>query len=162
MIKKLKIRFVKFECVLVGQQLDIEGKEFFKKSNCVGFSEYGLDFTDNKVWISRNKANGIAEKYFADNDKRDEYLHNVIKWISEEQFAPDRTLEIGETCLFSDDRKDWYFGKYAGKCSKKLGEPRFLTLDADDSLTCWQYVKPLCGALKIDNGVYTWEMEVSE
>ena len=162
MTKKLKIRFVKFECYLVAQQLEMAGKELFTPSEHVVLSASGIDFADAAIWLSRSCNFNIGARRFYHNDERDEYLHNVIKWISEEQFAPDRTLEIGETCLFSDDRKDWLFGKYAGKCSKKLGEPRFLTLSADDSLTCWQYVKPLCGALKIDGEVYTWEMEVAQ
>ena len=71
-------------------------------------------------------------------------------------------MEIGEKCLFSDDGEDWHSGEYAGKCAEQLGEPRFLALDGDVSLTRWKYVKPLYGALKIDGDVYTWEMEVAQ
>ena len=99
---------------------------------------------------------------FNDNAERDKHLNNVIKWISEEQFADGRKLKIGEKCLFSDDGKDWHTGEYAGKCAKQLGEPRFLALEGDISLTRWRYVKPLYGALKIDGDVYTWEMEVKD
>lgn len=163
MTKKLKIRFVKFERALAMQILEQEG--YFKATKHVqSFSSPGLSYfyicLRGNDLSSHNIISTLSN--FSDNDERDEYLNDVIKWISEEQFATDRKLEIGEECLFSDDRKNWISGKYAGECAEQLGELRFLKLDSDTSLSRWKYVKPCYGALKIDGDVYTWEMEVSE
>jgi len=167
MTKKLVIRFAKFERVLVGQQLGVEGKEFFEESDCVRFIGYGLDFADSAVWISLNKAehtNGIATRYFDSNDERDEYLDKVIGWISKEQFSTGRKLEIGKFCSFSDDGKQWTNGEYAGKCAAQLGEPRFLSGHPGSKLLArWKYAFPFEGVrLRIDGDVYTWEMEVGD
>lgn len=162
MTKKLKIRFVKFERALAMQILEQEG--IFKTIEHVRVRAYpSLD--ENCVFLrswEKEYDFSVRTIRFNGNAERDEYLDKVVKWISEEQFATDRKLEIGEACLFSDDRKDWHSGKYAGKCVKQLGEPRFLALEGDISLTRWRYVKPLYGALKIDGDVYTWEMGVYE
>lgn len=169
MIKKLKIRFVKFECGFTMQVLEMNGK--FSDSP-VGLNGNGSHILigvprlnegclgDDRVWICPIQV--VKTRLFESNTARDEYLDKVIWWISEEQFSIGRKLEIGEKCLFSDDRKNWISGNYAGKCAKQLGEPRFLELDSDISLTRWKYVKSLYGSLKIDGDVYTWEMEVSE
>ena len=163
MTKKLKIRFVKFECGLAMQILEQEGV-------FVDTEHVKIDIAP-KLFVNSVFLRGSVGKLdwavcgsciAKTNDERDEYLNDVIKWISEEQFSTGRKLEIGEECLFSDDRKNWISGNYAGKCAKQLGEPRFLELDSDISLTRWKYVKPLYGALKIDGDVYTWEMEVAQ
>lgn len=164
MTKKLKIRFVKFERALAMQILEQEG--YFKATKHVqSFSSPGLSYfyicLRGNDLSSHNIISTLSN--FSDNDERDEYLNNVIKWISEEQFATGGKLEIGEKCLFSDDMKDWNAGKYAGECAEQLGEPRFLELNGNVSLIRWKYVKPFDGeSLKIDGDVYTWEMEVSE
>ena len=163
MTKKLKIRFVKFERGLAMQILEQEGvfidtehvkidiaPKLFVNSVFLRGSVGKLDWAVCSSCIAKT------------NDERDEYLNKVIKWISEEQFAMGRKLEIGEECLFSDDNKNWISGKYAGKSAKQLGEPRFLEFDCKVSLIRWKYVKPLSSALKIDGDIYAWEMEVSE
>lgn len=162
MTKKLKIKFVKFECYLVAQQLEMTGNEHFTPSEHVALSTSGIDFADAAICLSRSCNFNIGIRCFNHNAERDEYLNKVINGISEEQFSTGRKLEIGEECLFSDDRKNWHSGKYAGTCAKQLGEPRFLELDGNAFLTRWRYVKPLYGALKIDGDIYTWEMEVAE
>lgn len=163
MTKKLKIRFVKFEHALVSQQLEIKGIHHFVENMYTQFSPFYTELRQCGICIqAKENCFSIARRIFADNAERDEYLNDVIKWISEEQFAMGRKLEIGEECLFSDDRKDWHSGKYAGTCAKQLGEPRFLALDGNVSLIRWKYVEPLGGALKIDGDVYTWSLEVAE
>ena len=162
MTKKLKIRFVKFERALAMQILEQEG--YFDTMKHVRVRAYPAVDETCVFLRGREKEYDYSVKTirFNDNDERDEYLNDVVNWISEEQFADGRKLKIGEKCLFSDDGKDWHTGEYAGKCAKQLGEPRFLALEGDISLTRWRYVKPLYGALKIDGDVYSWEMEVSE
>lgn len=157
MTKKLKFKFVKFECYLVAQQLEMTGNEHFIPSEHVALSTSGINFASASICLSRSCNVTIGIRCFRDNAERDEYLNNVINWISEEQFAEDGELEIGEECLFSEDSNNWLSGKYAGKCAKQLGEPRFLKLDNGISLSRWKYVKPFYGALKIDGDIYTWE-----
>ena len=162
MTKKLKIRFVKFERALAMQILEQEW--YFDTMKHVRVRAYPA--VDETCVFLR----GCEKEYdyslktirFNDNAERDEYLDKVINWISEEQFATDRKLEIGEECLFSDDMHNWLSGTYAGECAEQLGELRCLKLDSDTSLSRWKYVKPLDVALKIDGDVYTWEMEVSD
>lgn len=162
MTKKLKIRFVKFERALAMQILEQNG--VFSSGRHVKISAVPEFAYEDILYLRGSMTSSdfvVRVKCFTNNAERDEYLNNVINWISDEQFSTGRKLEIGEECLFSDDRKDWHSGKYAGKCAKQLGEPRFLELDSV-SLTRWKYVKPLYGALKIDGDVYTWEMEVAQ
>lgn len=99
MTKKLKIRFVKFEKALVGQQLSVSGRKFFAQSESVLFLSSRFDFAECAVWISLSPARfttGIATKYFDTNEKRDEYLNKVIKWISIEQFAQSKPKIDGD------------------------------------------------------------------
>lgn len=158
MTKKLKIRFVKFECALAMQVLEQKG--YFDSMKHVRVSAYPAVDETCVFLRGREKEYDYSVKTirFNDNAERDEYLNKVIKWISEEQFADGSKLKIGEKCLFSDDGTDWHSGKYGGKGAKQLGEPRFLSLD-DDWFTRWKYVKPLplCGAPKTDGDIYTWE-----
>ncbi len=164
MTKKLKIRFAKFERALVAQQLEIEGIHHFVENMHTQFSPFYLELRRDGVCIAVKENNVfIKHRIFNDNSERDKYLENVIKWISEEQFAMGGTLRIGEPCKFSDDGEKWYFGKYAGKCAEQLGEPRFLSgFREATSLTRWKYARANGGRLKIDGDVYEWEMEVAE
>lgn len=168
--KSLKIKFVKFECALAMQVLEMNGK--FSDSP-VGLNGNGSHILigvprlnegclgDDRVWIFPVLT--VRMRMFASNTVRDEYLDKVIKWISEEQFGVSGKLEIGKLYTFSDNGKRWVNGVYAGKCAAQLGEPRFLALDGDVSLTRWKYVFPFDGvSLRIVDDVYTWEMEVSE
>lgn len=157
MTKKLKIRFVKFECALAMQILEQEG--YFDTTNHVRVRAYP-EVDETCIFLrgwEKEYDYSLKTIRFNNNAERDEYLNNVVKWISEEQFATGGKLEIGEECLFSDDSNNWISGNYAGKCAKQLGEPRFLMLDRDTSLSRWRYVKSLYGVPKIDGDVYTWE-----
>lgn len=87
MTKKLKIRFVKFECALVAQQLEMTGKEHFTPSEHVALWGLGMDFADEAIWLSRSCGTNLVARRFYHNDERDEYLNNVVKWISDEQFT---------------------------------------------------------------------------
>lgn len=164
MTKKLKIRFVKFERALVAQQLEIKGIHHFVENMHTQFSPFYIELRRDAICINV-KENGICIKHriFSDNDERDEYLNNVVNWISEEQFSSGRKFKIGELCMFSDDRANWHTGRYAGKCDAQLGETRFLNFESDVSLTRWKYVcPPFPVRPKIDGDLYTWEMEVGE
>lgn len=163
--KSLKIRFVKFERALAMQVLEMTGKFSDSPVDSNGniphvqitpHAQIGAPCLDeDSVWLCPIPV--VKTRMFVSNTARDEYLDKVVKWISEEQFATGRKLEIGEECLFSDDSKNWHSGNYAGKCAKQLGEPRFLKLVSNISLSRWKYVKPLYGAPKINGDIYTWE-----
>ena len=163
MTKKLKIRFVKFECALVMQILEQVG--IFKATEhvqAIGFPAIG-----NKCIYLRGKHSeydtDIGVIRFNDNAERDKYFNKVIKWISEEQFAIRGKLEIGKECEASDNGEDWVVRFFAGKSAKQLGEPRYLAYWYDNLgyLMRYKYVRPLasCVRPKIDSDVYTWEME---
>ena len=166
MTKKLKIRFVKFERALAMQILEQVGT--FKDtehvqsvvcpelgSKCIYLRGKNLEY-DTTIGFIR----------FSDNAERDKYFNNAIKWISEEQFALGRKLEIGKECEASDNGEDWVVRSFAGKSAKQLGEPRYLAYWYDNLgyLIRYKYVRPLASFVrpKIDGDVYTWEMEVAE
>ena len=166
MTKKLKIRFVKFERALAMQILEQEG--YFKATLHVqsisspGLSYFYICLRGNDL-SSHNIISTLSN--FSNNAERDKYLNDVVKWISEEQFAEDGKLEVGKLCDVSDDNKDWrrrtllavlpksYFSKYIA--SEKYSDFKWLS---------WKYARPIgsCVQPKIDGDVYTWEMEVAE
>lgn len=165
MTKKLKIRFVKFERALAMQILEQEGK--FKRREHIMIG-YAPAFEGNYIYLRGGDSeydNSLSCKDFFSNAERDEYLNNVIKWISEEQFAENGRLEVGKLCDVSDDNKDWqkrillavlpesYFSKYIA--SEEYSDFKWCS---------WKYARPIgsCVQPKIDGDIYTWEMEVSE
>ena len=165
MTKLLKIRFVKFDKALVAQQLTVAGCEYFDETEHVKLDG---DFylckclmsLTNSATDERVKINAI---YFSNNAERDEYLNNVVKWISEEQFSTKGKLKIGKECEFSDNGEAWCSGHFGGKCAKELGEPRFLAAGSN-ILVRFKNARPIAGCVcpKIDGDVYTWEMEAKD
>lgn len=167
MTKKLKIKFVKFERALAMQVLEQVG--IFKDTEhvqSVGFPaiSYGRIYLRGADLKLHNTISTSTN--YSDNAERDKYFNNVIKWISEEQFATDGKLEIGKECEASDNGEDWFVRFFAGKSAKQLGEPRYLAYWYDNLgyLIRYKYVRPLASFVrpKIDGDVYTWEMEVKD
>ena len=166
MTKKLKIRFVEFERALAMQILEQEG--YFDTMKHVRVRAYPA--VDETCVFLR----GWEKEYdyslktirFNNNVARDEYLNNVIKWISEEQFATGGKLEIGKECEASDNGEDWRVRIFAGKLARQLGEPRNLVAYDEilEDFERYKYVRPFASFVrpKIDGDVYTWEMEVSD
>lgn len=158
MKKVLKIRFVKFNIALAVQVLEMTG-QFLDSANVkIGNTRINARFLPYANCVRFSKDNLVDIRYFSTNKRRDEFLSNVVKWISEQHFTTDRKLEIGEECLFSDNEIEWTSGRYAGKCAKQLGEPRFLRVEGD-VLSRWEHVKPTYGALKVEGDIYTWELD---
>lgn len=163
MTKKLKIKFVKFNYALAMQVLEMSDnfsdsehvKCYRNTTFCYNTSGY-----TGEIYIQKD--NLVNERYFGKNNQRDEYLERVIKWISEEQFAIKGKLEIGKECEFSDNAIKWVRGIFGGKSAKQLGEPRFLSAGSG-ILVRFKNVRPIpiggCVQPKIDDDVYTWEME---
>ena len=166
MTKKLKIRFVKFELVLAMQILEQVGK--FDTIKHVRIN-YNPTLNEDSVCLrGKNSAydTAIGCIRFNDNAERDKYFNNVIKWISEEQFATGGKLEIGKECEASDNGEDWFVRSFAGKSAKQLGEPRYLAYWYDNLgyLIRYRYARPLASFVrpKIDGEEYTWEMEAKD
>lgn len=167
MKKVLKIKFVKFECYLVAQQLEMTGNEHFTPSEHVALSTSGIDFAGAAIWLSRSCNFNIGVRCFNHNAERDEYLDKVIKWISEEQFATGGKLEIGKECmvsLFDDiDGEDWVMGILLAILPEHIRRRYIIQNKNDKGLaTSWEYARPLASFVrpKIDGDVYTWEIEV--
>lgn len=160
MTKKLKIRFVKFERALAMQILEQEG--YFDTTKHVRVRAYPAVDETCVFLRGREKEYDYSVKTirFNDNDERDKYLNNVIKWISKEQFAAGGKLEVGKLCDVSDDNKDWrrrtllavlpesYFSKYIA--SEKYSDFKWCS---------WKYARTAgsCVQPKIDGDIYTWE-----
>lgn len=87
MTKKLKIRFVKFEIALVMQVLEMRGEFSNSEHVKIGNTRFCYNSCSIDFIFYMQKDNLVGVGYFGKNEQRDEYLNNVIKWISKEQFA---------------------------------------------------------------------------
>ena len=159
-MKKLKLRIVKFDRLLVVEQLELEGE--FKETDHVrvhGDLELFGGFIDLQENIDDRSANCIE---FDNNAERDEYTTTLIQWITEEQFGTGN-LEVGKPCLVRDkEDKEWEERIYAGKIAKQLGEEkRFLARNPifSDDFRRWKYAKSLNDLPTVDGEIYTWEGE---
>lgn len=165
MIKKLKIRFVKFEHALVAQQLEIEGIHHFVENMHTQFSPFFVELRRCGICIQVEKnCFGIARRIFANNAERDEYLEKVVERISEEQFATKGKLEIGNGCEVSDNREDWVERRLIAVLPENYSN-RYIAQTCDDKnkWTYWNYARSIDFIQpKIEGDIYTWEMEVSE
>lgn len=168
MKKKLKIRFVKFERAIAMQQLEIEG--YFVESEHVLFSKYGVDFSQDAMWLASKtpvKESRIATKYFNSNTNRDEYLKKVVKWISEEQFATGGKLEIGKMCEVSSDGSCWARRRLLAILPEGFNERYICQSNLVDIgwIGC-EYARPITSIQPTidedNNEIYTWEMEVED
>lgn len=169
MTKKLKIRFVKFERAIAMQILEQEG--YFDTMKHVRVRAYPA--VDETCVFLR----GVEKEYdysvktirFNGNDERDEYLNNVIKWISEEQFATGGKLKIGKECEVSDfpypKNNEWKRRKLLAILPERI-RFRYITesISSDTGFCTWINARPIASFVRprIDGDVYTWEMEVAE
>lgn len=161
MTKKLKIRFTKFENALAMQILEQEGS--FRDSEHVdtGFPELCCDricLCDEDL---RNNVR-VFVRYFDTNDGRDEYLKNVIRWISEEQFGKDNEgmLKSGELCEVRDSEYDeWEERILIAILPKRFLNRYIVETDRGNSWTYFAYGRPIGRRIepKIDGDIYTWE-----
>ena len=165
MTKKLEIRFIKFERAFAMQILEQKGE--FKSTEHV-FVEDSPYLLTGAIFLrgsDRSLSFRVCTTHtLTSNKARDQYLEQIIRWISKEQFGSDGKLEIGKNCEVSDDGEVWVTRTFAGKTAKQLGEPRFLGMHNDVSLVRWKYARPIasCVQPKIVGNIYTWEMEVGD
>lgn len=164
MIKKLKIRFVKFERALAMQILEQEGE--FINTEHVRIA-VAPELSPSRVFLRgsvRELGWAVCSSYMAKtDDELDEYFDKVVKWISEEQFARrEDKLEIGKACDMSNDGENWIRAVFAGECAPCFGEPRYLAISSvgADTLYRFKYVRSARESIKpiISGDVYTWEM----
>lgn len=157
-MKKLKLRIVKFNKLLVVEQLELEGE--FKETDHVrvhGDLELFDGFIDLQENIDDRSVNCIE---FDDNVERDEYTEKLIDWITEEQFGGIDKLGIGKECLVSNDEEKWY-KHYLLAILPKNKLHRYITCPNPENGDWASYacIKPLNGCLKIDGEIHTWEIE---
>lgn len=159
MTKKLKIRFVKFENALAMQILEQEGS--FRDSEHVGtgFPELCRD----RIYLCDEDLRGnlnIFMGYFDTNAERDEYLKNVIRWISKEQFAMrSGKLKVGELCEAHVGNR-WEKRKLLAILPKRY-KNRFIVERVEDDeswVGCSKVLHlPNWNKSTVDGDVYTWE-----
>lgn len=162
MTKKLKIRFVKFERALVMQILEQEGSFCDSEHVDMGFPELCCDHI--YLCDEEERGNlGVSVSHFDTNAERDEYLKNVIRWISEEQFGKDNEgiLKSGELCEVRDSKDfEWTKRKLITVLPKRFAN-RYIVEDNWDNndWTYFAYARPIGCQIepKIDGDIYTWE-----
>ena len=162
MVKKLKIRFTKFENALVMQILEQTGE--FAKTKHVRIVN-SPEFSHDKIYL-RGADNTCDFKIdcmsFSSNAERDEYLTKIIGWITDEQFTSSGELKVGEMCeVKMNQQQNWISRKLlailpSGYCNRYITHVPHNNSDWD----CWKYARLIEQRIepKIDNDIYTWEM----
>ena len=171
--KKLRIQFWRAEKALSMQILEQEGE--FEASTHVRLSYSNPWIESQYIFLIGKQADfdkHVSTMRFNNNKERDEYLNNVIRWISEEQFGKNNEemlkpgeLKIGEMCeVRNGESEKWRQSKLITILPEKYDE-RFI-VEVEDHPTehySWTYARPIvkriepkieeCGQLV----TYTWE-----
>lgn len=159
MTKKLKIRFTKFEKALAMQILEQEGSFCDSDHVGTGFPELCCD----RIYLCDKEERGnlgVFVRSFEANAERDEYLKNVIRWISEEQFG--EKLTVGELCAVRNKDTDdvWRIRKLITILPEPYYSP-YIVEAHEGRGCCWQafdQARPIKNSNpKIDGDIYTWE-----
>lgn len=159
MTKKLKIRFTKFEKALAMQILEQEGSFCDSDHVGTGFPELCCD----RIYLCDKEERGnlgVFVRSFEANAERDEYLKNVIRWISEEQFG--EKLTVGELCEVRNKDTDdvWRIRKLITILPEPYYSP-YIVEAHEGRGCCWQafdQARPIKNSNpKIDGDIYTWE-----
>ena len=164
MTKKLKIKFAKFEKILVMQVLEQTGR--FKSTEHVR-TDIFPEFDSDKIYLRGEDSDydlKIDYLSFFSNAERDKYLAKVVDWITKEQFLTTSSeLKVGSNCEVRDhETATWkqrkliailpeqYVNRYVCEC---IEENKNIVYN-------WRYARPLAQYIKpkINGDVYTWEM----
>lgn len=167
MSKKLKIQFWKAEKALAMQILEQKGLPEEKEE---GYIRIVLqpDFLTRALYL-RGKEHEynlcILSMCFSSNTKRDAYLHWAVNAITDELFAGEGDLKIGEMCEVRDyEDKQWKKMKLVAILPEKYDD-RFIVerKEYPTEVGSWKYARPItkrtepkieeCGQLV----TYTWE-----
>lgn len=166
-MKKLKIQFWKAEKSLAMQILEQEGLPSCKEVGEVLILTRPALYAYDIVLRGRAKWDNLRIPYieFDTNAERDEYLQKVVNSITEELFAGEGELKIGEMCEVRDDEDDnWERRKLIAILPEQYDE-RFIveTRDYPTMYYSWDCARPIpkrteptveeCGQLI----TYTWE-----
>lgn len=156
-MKELRLKIEKFNKAIVFQTLKMQGD--FEDSEHVKFMSHPAIIRNEVMLDKYPNETAVGIMYFKDNDERDDVFDNIIKWISDEQFAvPRRELVIGKEAMFNDSLG-------AGLVRKKLihilpegFESRYISESATYPYwTYWKYAYPTQDILKIKGNVYHWK-----
>ena len=105
MSKKLKIQFWRAEKALAMQILEQEGSFCGSEHVYMGLPELCCD----RIYLCDEAERGnldVSTRSFVANAKRDAYLDKIVKAITDELFAGEGELKIGEMCEVRDDEDD--------------------------------------------------------
>ena len=164
MLKKLKIRIVKFERAVAIQVLEQEG--YFAKHEHTR-SVDSIEIRGDTLYLRGSNTYekySIGQRSFKSNEVRDKFIQDLLKWISEEQFSNDTKIKIGETCLVSDCPDIdcmWVKRKLLGILPKNYSQ-RYITDNVNDEnkVSFWKEAKPLNKyKFTVEGEIYTWELE---
>lgn len=146
-MKKLKIKFVKFEKALAAQILEQENLPFQKDYGNVRIIDSPV-FYEDIFWLRgeiKEDDLNITSKLFESNKERDAFLKKTIDSISNELFSNDNpdNINIGDLCWCSNNGEQWELCNFAGKSSKVLGlDKRWLVYFSNSDFLCrYKYVK---------------------
>ena len=165
MSKKLKIQFWKAKKTLAMQILEQEGLPEYKGNGFVQiYQSIGLkDCRLNLRGIETSFDLYIEQKYFPSNAERDAYLQKAVNAITDELFAGEGELKIGEMCEVRDAEFDiWEKRKLLAILPEQYNR-RFIaeTEGCPDEYSSWDCARPIgrtepkieeCGQLI----TYTW------
>ena len=164
-MKLLKIQFWKAERALAMQILEQEGLPKEKGDGFVHIIDSpGLDFVMG-VWL-RGYQHGadfdLETISLNSNAERDVYLNKVVNAITNELFAGEGELKIGEMCEVSDCR-DFWSKRSLLAILPEYCKVRFIAGDDSASWSSWLYARPIAKRIEptieeCGNVVtYTWE-----
>ena len=169
MSKKLKIQFWKAEKSLAMQILEQEGLPKEKGDGFIKIIDSpALDF-ELGVWLRGYHSSStlsIETIYLNSNTARDEYLQKIVNAITDELFAGEGELKVGEMCEVRDDEdKQWKKRKLLAILPKEYKNPFVTESEVCNNSYCilWNCARPIakrteptveeCGQLI----TYTWE-----
>ena len=163
MSKKLKIQFWKAEKALAMQILEQEGLPKEKGDGFIKIIDSpALDFVMG-VWLRGYHSSStlsIETIYLNSNTARDEYLQKIVNAITDELFAGEGELKIGEMCEVRDDEDDnWERRKLIAILPEQYKE-RFI-VEMEDYPTehsSWDCARPIAKRTEptIEDITYTW------
>lgn len=111
MTKKLKIQFWKAEKALAMQILEQEGLPKKKESGFIRIDDSPALISETGVGLRGHLSYTnlrLDSIYFTTNAARDAYLQKIVNAITDELFAGEGELKIGEMCEVRDDeREQW-------------------------------------------------------
>ena len=164
-MKKLKIQFWKAEKALAMQILEQEGLPKEKGRDFIKIIDSpALDF-ELGVWL-RGYQHGadfdLETISLNSNAERDAYLNKVVNAITDELFAGEGELKVGEMCEVRGCRDSWTKRRLLAILPESF-EVRFIADNDSVTWSSWRYARPIAKRIEptieeCGNVVtYTWE-----